>query len=335
MTLLPIAPVWVLAVLAVTALVAVWWHPSAAGVPGESRAGHWRLSAAVLLLGVAALRPGVPGNEAEATAANLNVYFVVDTTSSIIAEDWGGEGPRLAGVQGDIADLALSLSGARYSIVTFDQEARVRLPLTTDTTALDAAVSTLLPEASEHSLGSSVTEANERLTTLLQQSSERHPERGRIVFYLGDGEQTAAGEPPPFTIPAGLIQGGAVLGYGTADGGRMKSTRARYDASPSYIQDPATGRDAVSVIDQDRLGQLAQQLGLPYLHRVAGESVLPAVASVDVARYALTEELERERVSTRRELYWVLLIGVVGVALWEIGAGLAGLVQARGRKGAT
>ena len=103
---------WVLAVLAVTALVAVWWHPSAAGVPGESRAGHWRLSAAVLLLGVAA-HVGVPGDEAEATAANLNVYFVVDTTSSIIAEDWGGEGPRLVGVQGDIADLALSLSEAR------------------------------------------------------------------------------------------------------------------------------------------------------------------------------------------------------------------------------
>ncbi len=335
MTFLPIAPLWVLGVLAVTALVAVWWHPSETGVPGESRAGHWRLSAVVVLLGVAAMRPGVPGDEAEATAANLNVYFVVDTTSSIIAEDWGGEAPRLVGVRGDIADLALALSGARFSILTFDQEARVRLPLTTDTTALDAAVATLLPEASEYSQGSSVTEANERLTRLLEQSSERHPERGRIVFYLGDGEQTAAGEPPPFTIPAGLIQGGAVLGYGTSDGGRMKSTRARYDVSPSYIQDPTTGQDAVSVIDEDRLEQLSQQLGLPYLHRVAGESVLPAVDSVDLARYGSTEELERERVSTRRELYWPLLVGVVGVALWEMGAGLAGLVQTRGRRRAT
>lgn len=335
MTLLPIAPPWLLGVLAVTILAAVWWHPSVTGVPGRSRAANWRLSAVVVLLGVAALRPGVPGDEAEATAANLNVYFVVDTTSSIIAEDWGGEAPRLVGVRGDIADLALALSGARFSIVTFDQEARVRLPLTTDTTALDAAVATLLPEASEYSQGSSVTEANERLTRLLEQSRERHPERGRIVFYLGDGEQTAAGEPPPFTIPAGLIQGGAVLGYGSSDGGRMKSTRARYDVSPSYIQDPTTGRDAVSVIDEDRLEQLAQQLGVPYLHRVAGESVLPAVDAVDLARYGSTEELERQRISTRRELYWPLLIGVVGVALWELGAGVASLLQTRGRKRAT
>ena len=101
------------------------------------------------------------------------------------------------------------------------------------------------------------------------------------------------------------------------------------------IQDPATGRDAVSVIDEDRLEQLSEQLGLPYLHRVAGESVLPAVDTVDLNRYASTEELERERISARRELYWPLLIGVAGVALWEIGAGFAGLVQARGRRGPT
>ncbi|MDV3220898.1 VWA domain-containing protein [Intrasporangium sp.] len=334
MTLLPIAPAWVLAVLGVSAVVAIWWHPRPSG-SGESAGGHWRLTAAVVLLGVAALRPGVPGDEVEATATNLNVYFVVDTTSSIIAEDWGGENPRVAGVRGDVADLALALSGARYSIVTFDQVARVRLPLTTDTTALDAALATLLPEPAEYSRGSSVTVADERLGTLLQQAAERHPERGRIVFYLGDGEQTAEGEPPPFTIPSELIHGGAVLGYGTSEGGRMKSTRARYDESASYLQDPTTGADAVSVIDEDRLRQLAGQLGLPYHHRVAGESVLPVVDGIDLARYGSTEELERERVRARRELYWPLLLGVAGIAAWELGAGLAGLSQTRRRRPGT
>lgn len=331
MTFLPIAPAWVLAFLLVSAVVAVWWHPRQSG-SGQSLGGHWRLTVAIVLLGVAALRPGVPGGEAEATAANLNVYFVVDTTSSIIAEDWGGEYPRVAGVRGDVADLALALSGARYSIVTFDQEARVRLPLTTDTTALDAALATLLPEPAEYSRGSSVTEADERLGTLLQQAAERHPERGRIVFYLGDGEQTAEGQPPPFTIPASLIQGGAVLGYGTSDGGRMKSTRARYDESPSYLQDPTTGGDAVSVIDENRLRQLAAQLGLPYHHRVAGESVLPVVDGIDLARYGSTEDLEKERIRARSELYWPFLLGVAGVAVWELGASVAGLAQTRRRR---
>ncbi|GAA6525721.1 vWA domain-containing protein [Intrasporangium sp. DVR] len=332
MTFLPVAPAWILAVLVACSLVGIWWHPVTRRPHGQPLAGPWRLTAAVVLLGVAVVRPGVPGDEGQATAANLNVYFVVDTTSSIIAEDWGGSAPRLVGLRGDIADLALALSGARYSIVTFDQATRVRLPLTTDTTALEAALATVLPEPSEYSSGSSVTAANERLTILLEQSAERHPERGRIVFYLGDGEQTAAGQPPPFTVPAGLIQGGAVLGYGTAQGGRMKSTRARYDESPSYIQDPATGADALSRIDEGRLREVASQLGLAYLHRVAGESVLPAVDGVDVARYGSDEALARARLGARRELYWPLLIGVAGFAVWELGLALAGLAESRRRR---
>ena len=88
MTFLPIGPWPVLLVLGVAALVAVWWNPSSRSMPGEARATHWRLPAMVLLLGVAALRPAVPGDEVNASAANLNVYFVVDTTSSIIAEDY-------------------------------------------------------------------------------------------------------------------------------------------------------------------------------------------------------------------------------------------------------
>ena len=43
----------------------------------------------MLLLLAAALRPGVPGGSAQAAAADVNVFFVVDTSSSIVAEDYG------------------------------------------------------------------------------------------------------------------------------------------------------------------------------------------------------------------------------------------------------
>jgi Ca-activated chloride channel homolog len=39
-TFLPIGPWPVLLVLAVAALVAVWWNPASRSVPGESRATH-------------------------------------------------------------------------------------------------------------------------------------------------------------------------------------------------------------------------------------------------------------------------------------------------------
>ena len=332
MTSLPVVPWPVLLVLAVGALAAVWWNPSSRSVPGESRATHWRLTAAVVLLGVAALRPAVPGEQVDTTAANLNVYFVVDTTSSIIAEDYGDGRPRVEGVASDISAIAAALPGARYSVVTFDQATRVRLPLTTDTNALDAALQTLMPEPSEYSHGSSVTEANDRLRTLLEQARQRTPERGRIVYYLGDGEQTAPDPPTPFAIDHALVNGGAVLGYGTSEGGRMKSTRSRFDSSASYIKDPTTGEDARSVISESTLRQIGEQLGLPYVHRDAGDSVDAALADVDLDQFGTSEEVEKQKVAARRELYWVALLGLAGVAAWEVGAGAAALAQTRRRK---
>jgi Ca-activated chloride channel homolog len=331
-TLLPVAPWPILLVLAVGALAAVWWNPSSRSVPGESRATHWRLTAAVVLLGVAALRPGVAGEQVDTTAANLNVYFVVDTTSSIIAEDYGDGRPRIDGVSSDIAAIAQALPGARYSVVTFDQEARVRLPLTTDTTALDAAVETLLPESYEVSRGTSVSEAKDRIKTLLQQADARTPERGRVVFYLGDGEQTAQDPPTPFDIDKRLINGGAVLGYGTTEGGRMKATRSRFDATRDYIKDPATGEDARSVISEDTLRTIGDQLGLGYVHREAGDSIAPVVSGIDLERFGTSEQIEKQKVIARRELYWPLLLAVAGVAAWEVGAGLTALVQTRRRR---
>lgn len=332
MTLLPVAPWPVLLVLTIAALAAVWWNPASRSVPGESRATHWRLTAAVVLLATAALRPAVAGERVDTTAANLNVYFVVDTTSSIIAQDYGNDRPRIEGVAADISAIAAALPGARYSVVTFDQDTRVRLPLTTDTTALDAAVETLLPESYEVSRGSSVTEANARLKTLLQQSDARAPERGRVVYYFGDGEQTAAEPPAPFDIDKRLVNGGAVLGYGTSSGGRMKATRSRFDTSGSYIKDPSTGEDARSVISEDTLRSIAGQLGVPYLHRQQGDDISPAVDGIDLERFGTSEQIERQKVLARRELYWPLLLGLAGIAAWEVGAAATALLQTRRRR---
>ncbi|MEO7754122.1 MAG: VWA domain-containing protein, partial [Terracoccus sp.] len=316
-------------------LCAVWWNPSSRSAPGESRGSHWRRTAAVLLLAVAATRPAVPGDTAEASAANLNVYFVVDTTTSIVAEDYGSGVPRLTGVRRDIAAIARALPGARYSILTFDQAARVRLPLTTDTTALSAALETLLPEPSEVSKGSSVTEADGRLTTALAQSEQRHPDRARIVYYLGDGEQTSGSAPAPFTVPATAVNGGAVLGYGTTEGGRMLTYRSRFDRTGAYVRDPTTGEDALSMIDETQLTAIGTQLGLPYLHRASGEPIAPAVDGIDLARFGTSPQIEAAQVRARRELYWPLLLGLAGVAVWEVGASSAALASMRRRRGET
>ncbi|HEU5144819.1 MAG TPA: VWA domain-containing protein [Dermatophilaceae bacterium] len=332
MTFVPVVPWPLLLVLGVAALAAIWWNPSQDAAPGESRGTHWRLTAAVILFSLAALRPGLPGDEAETTAANVNVYFVIDTTSSMVAEDHGADQPRMHGVRADVTEIAEALPGARFSVVTFDNSARVRLPLTSDTNALGAAVDTIVPEPPEYSRGTSVTEADERLGTLLQQASSRHPERGRFVFYLGDGEHTAQAPPAAFTVPRGLIHGGAVLGYGSEQGGRMQSNPGRYGSAGRYIQDPGTGEDALSRLDEQTLRSLASQLGLPYVHRSAGAPVDEALATVDLDRFGTSEELERERLRGREELYWLLLVGLALVGAWEVGTAASALWDSRSRR---
>ena len=96
--------------------------------------------------------------------------------------------------------------------------------------------------------------------------------------------------------------------------------------------DPATGEDARSVIGEDNLRAIGEQLGLPYVHRESGDSIAPVVSGVDLERFGTSEAVEQQRVRSRQELYWLLLIGVAGLAVWELGASLTALSQTRRRK---
>lgn len=212
MTLQPVLPVWVMLPLVVAVVGILGWQlitvrrRSAGLEPGFRR--DWLLRGLLVLLVVgAALRPGIPGGSAQAATADMNVFFVVDTTSSIAAEDYGDSRPRLEGARADIMAIAEELAGARFSLITFDTNTAVRMPLTTDTSALDTLVTVLEPQVVAYSKGSSVTVAAKALDERLRAARETHPERPRIVFYLGDGEQTSGKAPAPMRMDAGLVTG--------------------------------------------------------------------------------------------------------------------------------
>ncbi|WP_200950611.1 vWA domain-containing protein [Arthrobacter sp. Soil762] len=326
MTLQPILPWWVMApLIAAVVLFLVWRLVQATRERSAGMRRDWLFrSALVLLLLAAALRPGVPGGSSQAAAADVNVFFVVDTSSSIAAEDYGDGSPRLDGVRQDIMAIAGELAGARFSLLTFDSNAIVRMPLTTDATALDTSVSVLQPQVTAFSKGSSVTAAGTLLAERLRAARDSHPERPRLVYYLGDGEQTSAKAPAARRLDGGLVDGGAVLGYGTADGGRMKENTGQgsgqgsgQDAGAGYIQDRSsgTGKDAISVIDEGRLQGIAGQLGVPYVHRSAGDPVAPMMQAADPGDF---QPAPADGVGGgRTELYWLLAAGAFLLALRE------------------
>lgn len=268
---------------------------------------RWLLRIVLVLACVAMLaRPGVAGGKVEVFAENADVFIVVDTSASIIAEDWGDGEPRLTGVKEDVQAIVDRYPGARFSLVTFDSTTSVRLPLTTDSTALIAGVSVLTPEVTGRSQGSSITQASNVLAQLLEAASVSGADRARLVFYFGDGEQTSTAEPGTFSASKRYVGAGYVLGYGTEAGGPMRVTSGDISADDSeYIE--YRGEQALSVIDETNLRMIADQLEVGYQHRTAAEKIdLPDIPETTVRN-------STGEIAAQTELYWIpaALIGLI------------------------
>jgi len=280
-----------------------------------------RLGALALLV-LAAFGPAVPGAMTKVVVSDIDVFLVIDTTTSSNAEDMGATADgapvtRLDAMKADAMKVAEIYGGARYSVITFDNGALVRMPLVSDPTALRSTLDTLEVELAEYAGGSSISEALPTLLKRLQGASEQHPERLRLVFYFGDGEQTRDSEPESMAEAAPFISDGAVFGYGTAAGGPMRPnlTFGPDDALAPYLLDTTQSGAprALSKIDEDALRTLSAQLGVGYQHRVAGEE--PAYPDVEDR---MGQEIEVPEVAVSQRLYWVPVIPAFLLLLWDL-----------------
>lgn len=318
MILQPVLPELLVVVLLVAGVgLAVWRVIATRGATRLAWIGRVGL---VLACGLLLLRPGIPGGTAETLATEVDVVIVVDATASIVAEDWDGDQPRLDGVRADVGEIVARYPGARFALLTFDSDAAVRVPLTTDANAVISSISVLRPEVTANSRGSSVGVAADLLAQTLEGSAELAPERSRLAFYLGDGEQTSTGEVEPFDASADLIVGGAVLGYGTTEGGPMRRTDAGVGGPGDYIR--YEGAPAISTIDPDNLRLIADDLGVEFVERSAD-------APLELPEVPPSETVETDGTTAAVvELTWILAL-VAGVLLaLELLRATTGLVEA-------
>ncbi|WP_114855375.1 VWA domain-containing protein [Brachybacterium sp. YJGR34] len=268
----------------------------------------------VLLLLVVALRPVTPLETEQTERMNANVFFVVDRTGSMNAEDYDGDQPRLEGVKADMDRVMGMTEGSRYSIIAFDSTATSQLPLTTDAGAARAWVDTLTTESTAYSQGSNVDRPLTTLLTEISEAKREDPESSVLVYFLSDGENTDGEESEPFSQAAGFVDGGAVLGYGTAEGGPMKAQGGETDGE--YIQD-ADGQQALSMIDEGQLETIAGQLGVPYLHRTDPEEPIEGTMEGITLRPVPTES--SRDVASFDDWYWVASIPLAALLIWELG----------------
>ena len=133
-----------------------------------------RRSLIVVMVAVMGAGPSIPGKAVEVTSS-LEVYYVIDRTGSMGAEDWDGDNPRIDGVRSDVGILMNSLTGSRFSILSWDSNVHVGMPLTTDASAVQSYMATFTQELSSSSQGSSPHRPAQELAKLLKKNKERHP----------------------------------------------------------------------------------------------------------------------------------------------------------------
>lgn len=290
-------PFWPTAAVAVAFLIAV-------ALPAvrqrRSSVALWRRLGIGVLVLLAALRPSVATAPSSTAVRDLDVVFLVDRSLSMVAEDYAGSEPRLAGVRADAAEIMNGYAGARFAVVTFDHSGRTETPFTLDTSAVASLLEVTNPRQI-YQRGSSIDAGLAETEKLLKSSAKQHPERSRVLIYFGDGEQTVETAPGSMAPLRRYLSGALVLGYGTAAGGKM-----RLDDG-SYLD----GGEAVSVYDESTLAAMADQLGGSFAHRTSpGPVPTPTVTA--------TVSLVNGQLDARDDWTWLFAVLLLGPVLWEL-----------------
>ena len=318
-------PVWFVALFLILGLGACFfcWNREKA-----SHKGAWKDWTRRGLMVVAVASIGAAPSVAlpqEKTVRGANVFFVVDTTGSMNAEDYDGKKPRLEGVRADIRQIVSRIPSARYSIISFNSGAVRELPMTTDAAAVESWVQTVKPEQSSYSNGSSVYRPVKVLKRELKRSRSSHPQSVQLVYVFSDGEPRGAkGQEKTYDQVRDLLDGGGVLGYGTAAGGPMKETT--FSGAGKYILDPQTGQTAVSKIDEKTLKTAAGQMKVNYMHRTAPGQ------TIDVPDVSKVEQRTSDGREERSPVLWPAGIALAALAAWEIAATMPRIRLRVGRK---
>lgn len=295
----------------------------------------------IVLLFVINLKIMVPapaaGVEVYITENNLDVLFVIDTTLSMLAEDSRQTSqmdeqttapatvpepvPRLTAAKKDCLSIIDHLQGANFSVITFNNRAQRLTPYTKDISSIKSAINSLQIMDEFYARGSSLNVPLDEILNSLEASS-RKAERVRIIFFISDGEITNGDTLLSFAKTQAYIDSGAVLGYGTSQGGKMK-VKSKYaenaedaDAEP-YLQDQSQRpyTDAISHMDETTLKSIAQDMGIAYIH-------MDTPANIDYKIQEIKQQIVNTPVSrlshSHRDIYYVFALPLALLLIYEL-----------------
>lgn len=298
----PIIPVWVMLFF-----IPIFWV-----CISHEKVKRIRQIIIIVLIFLINLRIMVKTEDAEVISNDLDVLFVVDSTISMAAEDYNGDNTRLSAVKEDIKHIIEELEGAKFSIVSFDNSSKVLMPYTRDKDILYETIDVLQVSTYMFARGTTLNTAIDGMETQLE-SSSKNEERARIVFFISDGEITTNDtvDTSLFSAMSTYISDGAVLGYGTEDGGYMY---VRTSNSSSYQYVEYEGKKALSTIDEDNLKLVADNLGIDYVNMSEHSNIDSKLQDI---KDGVTYEFDVVDKSSYQDTYYIFVVPLLGLLIYE------------------
>lgn len=204
----PIIPIWLMGIICIILIVL-------SVIKRTNKYNIIRKIIIVVLLFIINLRIMVYSRNGEAISNNLDVLFVIDNTISMLAEDHHGNTARLEAVKNDCKHIVNELAGAKFSIITFNNDSQLISPYTRDTSAINEAITVMNVMDKTYAKGSSLNKPLEDIIKQLKSSSKKE-DRCRILFFISDGEITNEDTLESYSSVKKYVSDGAVLGYGTS-----------------------------------------------------------------------------------------------------------------------
>ena len=269
----------------------------------------------VILLFIINLRIMIPNNNSQVLTNNLDVLFVIDNTISMNAEDYNGNNTRLSAIKQDCKYIVEKLSGARFSVITFNNTAKIMTPYTKDTNITIETVDIIEPIDELYAKGSSLNTPLDTMVSSLK-SSQKKENRIRILFFISDGEITDDSSLKSFSEVSKYIDNGAVMGYGTNKGGYMK-TKNKYSESEDYIIDYTNYNynKAISKIDENNLQKIAKDINVEYIHM---ERQVDINRKLDEIKRLTTSNIDSSDKSTYDDTYYIFVIPLLVLLTIEL-----------------
>lgn len=302
----PIIPIWVMAIICIFLLF----------MKRKGKVNYIRQIIIIILLFVINLRIMVRDGDIPTVMPKVDVMFVVDNTISMLAEDYGDHERRIDAVKADCQYITEQLPGASFSVVKFDDAVKVMIPYTVDANMVVETIGLMNGVSQYHARGTSLNTVMDAMEPILNDGRENF----KVVFFISDGEVLSGEQLKSYGGLKELVDGGAVLGYGTEKGGPMLPVEYYEEESEAtylYYYEDYDQKLALSKIDEGNLKKIASDFGVDYVHMTRQSEIHTVIKDLQaqINNLEVTEDMDSKE--GYGDIYFWFVIPLILLLIWD------------------